>query len=299
MIQILKQTQAIALGLAASLMVGLIGLLDYTFGNPEISFSVFYMLPVGIATWYINRSAGYLVAGWALILRGWIDWSRINLYSTPLVPLDNTLIRACLLIGGVWALGRVKALMLREQQYSRIDFLTELPNSRALFEQAQRELSRRQRTQQPLTLAFMDCDDFKHINDQYGHQTGDKVLRLVAQTLQKHLRMGDFAARLGGDEFVILLPATHCPEAKIVLRRLQAKLQAVMAEQGFDVTFSIGAVSLSQIDKTIDWLIQKADQLMYEGKSAGKNKTVVQAIAPPSDASSASEAILPQEWGSK
>lgn len=275
--------QAIVLGIAIFLSIGLFALLDYTLGSTEISFSVFYMLPIGGAAWYLNSKMGYFAAVWALALRGLVDWFRLESYTHPLVPLDNTLIRASLFIGGVWALHRIKVLMVREQEFGRIDFLTELPNSRAFFEQANRELNRYQRINQPLTLAFMDCDNFKEINDQYGHQTGDSLLCLIAQTLQQTLRADDFAARLGGDEFVLLLPATDTSQAELALQRLNAKLLTVMTEKGYAVTFSIGAVTLVQGKPVVEWLLQKADTLMYAKKAAGKNGIAVEAIGSAAD----------------
>jgi diguanylate cyclase (GGDEF)-like protein len=281
MMQIIRQSQALLLGVAMVLLVGSIGLLDFTLGSAEISFSVLYVVPVGVATWYLSRSVGYGVAIGALALRGWIDWSRQDIYSSPLVPLDALLIRASLLVGAVWALSKIKTLLLQERQFGRIDYLTEIPNSRAFFEQAQRDLNRCQRTGQPLTLAFLDCDDFKQINDTYGHQIGDTVLRLIAQTFKQRLRQEDFVARLGGDEFVVVLPFTDAAEAQVVLQRLQNSLLEAMEQNSYNITFSIGAVALNPDGKvSVEGLVKQADALMYSSKAKGKCQIILESVSP-------------------
>ncbi len=103
-------------------------------------------------------------------------------------------------------LSTLKGVLEREKIFARKDFLTGIANRQAFFEFAGIEINRCRRHEYPLTVAYIDCDNFKAINDYFGHQTGDNLLMSVADILQKIIRATDIVARLGGDEFAVLLP---------------------------------------------------------------------------------------------
>ena len=159
----------------------------------------------------------------------------------------------------------------RERQISRIDDLTGCSNRRHLFEAIEAELSRTQRSRQPFTVAYLDLDGFKAVNDEAGHRTGDRVLCAVVDLAKSQLRKTDLLGRFGGDEFVVVLPGIGPEAARLTLPRIQAALSDEMARHGWPVTFSIG--TQTYVDGTIsaDELIRRADELMYAVKKEGKN----------------------------
>jgi len=131
------------------------------------------------------------------------------------------------------------------------------------------------REQQPLGIIFFDIDHFKHINDQYGHLAGDKVLKHLSHLLQKRLRKSDIAARWGGEEFVILLPDT----ALEAICQMAESLRSLIAHESFEIntriTCSFGATILKE-DEGAEGLLKRADGLLYQAKEGGRNRVIVE-----------------------
>jgi diguanylate cyclase (GGDEF)-like protein len=120
-------------------------------------------------------------------------------------------------------------------------------------------------------LVYIDLDEFKRVNDAHGHAGGDALLQSAAQMMTKTVRSTDFVARLGGDEFAMLLPDTNSEAAKSVLSKVQDKLLQHFQEQKYPVTFSIGAVTFTQMHHNPSEMIYMADEAMYAVKQRGKN----------------------------
>ncbi|HYR27132.1 MAG TPA: GGDEF domain-containing protein, partial [Thermoanaerobaculia bacterium] len=130
----------------------------------------------------------------------------------------------------------------------------------------------------PLSAILIDVDDFKRLNDTFGHQAGDELLKRFARIVRRHLRDADLFARYGGDEFVALLPSTRAAEAAHVAERLRADLAAdgtVLEHGTVRVTISSGIAELLPADDTLDALIHRADMALYEAKQSGRNRTAV------------------------
>ena len=174
---------------------------------------------------------------------------------------------------------RLRAAHERERLYARTDALTELANSKAFHGVAAQELARCKRTGGQLAVAFIDCDNFKTVNDTLGHQTGDDLLKAIADTMKTHIRSMDTAARMGGDEFALLLPDATVEEAELVVNRLREKLLERMQQGGWPVTFSIGVAIYQTLPNTIDDMIHAADVLMYEVKQNTKDAAVFKLVA--------------------
>jgi diguanylate cyclase (GGDEF)-like protein len=166
---------------------------------------------------------------------------------------------------------RLNRAMQRERIFARTDFLTGVLNARFFHELAQMEINRSARYQRPFTVVFIDVDNFKTINDTFGHTTGDTVLHTIAENIQQNLRKTDIVARVGGDEFVVLLPESDPITAPTVLNNMQQALLKEMQANGWTVTFSIGALTLAGTQISVDELLGRADQLMYVVKNSGKN----------------------------
>lgn len=180
---------------------------------------------------------------------------------------------------------QLRAAVRRKDEEALIDPLTGIPNRGGYERRALEEFERWQRYGAPLSLALLDVDHFKRINDEYGHSAGDKALRMIAQLLAKRLRRIDFLARYGGEEFVALLPGTSADSAFTVVDRLRARVSAAgFHYKGEPVTISLTAgVTAFGAGDTIEAVIERADAALYEGKQSGRDRTVLRA-PPGSDA---------------
>ena len=164
-----------------------------------------------------------------------------------------------------------------QRQLVTQDVLTNVLNARAFADRLGQELERNRRYPRPLTLIYLDLDNFKVINDTHGHQTGDAVLRLVADAMRTSVRTADVVGRLGGDEFAVLMPETDAQLAEAAAKRLVAGLRTVLKGTP-SVTASIGVVSCTATDASTDDLLRRADQAMYDAKKAGKDRIVQVAL---------------------
>lgn len=160
---------------------------------------------------------------------------------------------------------------------SRTDELTGLPNRRDLREKIQQEAHRAVRMRRDFSFVFIDIDKFKKINDTYGHNCGDTVLKSVASTIRQLLRKYDFVARWGGEEFLVMLPETPLEGATIVAERFRKTVEDLEIHYGeltIPVTITVG-VALYDPRLGVDRSIQLADQALYKGKENGRNQVVV------------------------
>ncbi|MFT6978749.1 MAG: diguanylate cyclase [Marinobacter psychrophilus] len=167
--------------------------------------------------------------------------------------------------------------VLKERRRANTDMLTQLPNRDSWHDRLQLEVERWQRYKGEMTIAIVDIDLFKRINDSYGHKAGDRVLQLLARELKKGLRSTDFIARIGGEEFVVLLPETTGIQAKQVidgLRASVAKLPFHCGNQPVTITFSAGIASIRSGDDE-DTLFERADRTLYIAKNAGRNQVKI------------------------
>ncbi|HEX5806664.1 MAG TPA: diguanylate cyclase [Macromonas sp.] len=156
------------------------------------------------------------------------------------------------------------------------DMLTGVLNRKGLEQVVANELSRSERTGSPMCLAVLDIDDFKKINDEYGHGVGDEALKHLAEVAQASLRSHDSIARYGGEEFVIVLPHTELEEGVNVITRLQRQLTTAyfMADdRQLLITFSAGVAQLRN-DEDSAQTLTRADQAMYQAKRSGKNRVI-------------------------
>ena len=151
------------------------------------------------------------------------------------------------------------------------DLVTGATSARGFYRHAEREIYRSHRYGHPLTVAYLDLDNFKQVNDTYGHQEGDRLLRIVAQTIKTHIRAADRVARLGGDEFVILFSETDAPSARHAVEKIRAQLLARMQMEYWPVTFSLGVLTCGPNCPGLEDVLREADHLMYSVKKAGKN----------------------------
>ena len=166
----------------------------------------------------------------------------------------------------------------RELYYlSRTDPLTKLPNRREILEKIQYEIYRFERSKEPFVLIIGDIDDFKKINDTYGHNAGDYILEKISDVMQKSLRKQDVLSRWGGEEFLFMLPGTNIPGGKKVAENVLKKINDfnfMFEGTTIEVTMTLG-VSIFDKIMSIDECIKQADDALYKGKKSGKNCVVV------------------------
>lgn len=192
--------------------------------------------------------------------------------ESPAVGVWNGVVRFATLALVSSLVARLHASVRRERWLARTDPLTGAANARTFYEMATAETERAGRTRRPLTLAYLDLDNFKQLNDRLGHTTGDEALVRVVQLVQGHLRGLDLLARLGGDEFALLLPETGPEGAAALLGRLQEVLSQEMAQRGWPVSLSVGAVTFLRPAWDVDRMVQRADAVMYQAKRKGKGR---------------------------
>jgi diguanylate cyclase (GGDEF)-like protein len=266
----LSRTPKPILALIGLALVIALSLLDYLTGY-EMSFAIFYLIPVGLAAWYVGRNTSL-----AMALASAVAWQITNklageVLSSPLLYTWNTAVRLVAFSIVAILLHKLRVALERERKLSRIDPLTLVMNRRAFYEEFERELLRAQRYKHPLTIAYIDLDDFKALNDRFGHSAGDTLLRTVADTIGRTIRDTDMVARLGGDEFAILFPDTDSTGAQKALTKISERLQRAMDRAGWSVTFSVGAITCPVPSTTIEAILRDVDRAMYSIKKTGKN----------------------------
>lgn len=210
--------------------VAIIGLGDYLTGF-EMALTSFYLIPVGVAAWIAGRAAGLTVAVASTLVWLWADLQSGRLYGHPASPPWNALARLSSFSVVAFTLASLRKALVQ----AHTDELTRIPNTRAFMDRLDVELRRARRYGRALTVAYLDIDGFKNVNDLHGHRVGNELLRLVAKTLEREIRSSDMAARLGGDEFSILFAETDFAEAAAALAHLRAALDDAVRPTAFPV----------------------------------------------------------------
>ncbi|BAU66307.1 diguanylate cyclase [Stanieria sp. NIES-3757] len=251
------------------ILIGLIGAIDYVI-KIDIALSIFYLVPITLITWFVNQKWG-VISSVGSSISWFIADLHVKVYDYWWLPYWNVSVRLGFFIITVSLLATLKKSYEYQKQLARTDFLTGLMNRNFFLELLQLESLRSLRYQRPLTLVYLDLDDFKLINDRHGHHCGDNLLKLITQTIQKEIRTTDIFARFGGDEFALLLPETNYESAQIVLKRISLCCQQITQAELSLVGLSMGAITFIQPLNSISEMLHKVDLLMYEVKQAGKN----------------------------
>jgi len=253
------------------LIVLLLGSVDY-FTGYEMSFSLFYLSAIILVSWFVGQNAGLLISIFSAIVWYVADMASGHVYSRQFIPFWNTAVRLCFFIIITHFLVAVHRSFEYEKELAQTDPLTGIANSRYFQERTIIEMQKAIRFKRPLTLAYFDIDNFKQINDNYGHKQGDELLQSIVNIMKNSVRSIDVIGRMGGDEFTLLLPETDELQAKIVMDRIRQGLaNSISAKEVLSVTFSIGVVTCANAFFPVDEMIKAADNLMYAAKKTGKN----------------------------
>jgi diguanylate cyclase (GGDEF)-like protein len=175
-----------------------------------------------------------------------------------------------LLLVGVLVSSLRKSLDL-EKELSSTDHLTKALNSRAFMKVLDQEITRSLRYHHPISLVYLDIDNFKTVNDLFGHNVGDRVLATISHVIRNSIRQNDSLGRLGGDEFAILLVETGPDEACTAVSKLQETLMLAIKKNNWPISLSFGVLSCTETFCTPEKMISLADQLMYSVKKSTKN----------------------------
>jgi len=263
----------VALG---SLIVAGSAYVDHLTGQ-NLSFLCFYLIPVSFFIWFTTRRIGVLSA--VLCAAIWFAENaldRAHVFHSEISYL-NMSIELVFFFFVAFLICSLKGALGLNEELARLDALTGVVNRSAFYDLAGREIARQERYKRPFTVAYMDIDNFKIVNYRFGHKTGDRLLRSVADTVRKNLRKPDIISRFGGDEFTILLPETGAEAAQVVLSRMRNVLLNIMETNKWPVTFTFGTVTFLKPPSSVEEMVKKVGSLMYSGKDSGMN-TIEQEI---------------------
>lgn len=264
LVQIKREYRLPLAVLCASVTVG-IGIFDY-YSGIEAPLSIFYLVPVSAATWFCGIRIGlaFCLLATASYFISHLVWEYT--YSQPLILYVNTAARFLFYCIVSFIISGIRTILARETEMARTDPLTGVANRRFFYEWTELVMEQARRYCRALTMVYLDVDNFKTVNDLWGHQEGDKMLVTIAATIRDTIRKTDIVARLGGDEFVILLPEATQEQARAVVGKLQDRVFAPYRNSGLPISFSMGVMTFREIPGSVDQLVSAADRLMYEAK---------------------------------
>jgi diguanylate cyclase (GGDEF)-like protein len=248
----------------------MIGSLDFITGY-DISVSILYLFPIVLIAWFEGGVPAALISIFSAITWAVADLASGRIYSHITVSIWNAIMVLGMFLIVAYSVAAVKKLLISEREHAHNDYLTGVTNARYFYEQANMEIIRSARYNRPLTLAYIDIDDFEQVNDTFGHGTGDNLLRAVATTMKATLRSTDSISRLGGGQFAILMPETSQEHAAVAVNKVREQLLETVRKNGWPVAFSMGVATCYNPVCTTDELIKMAGNLMSAARKSGKN----------------------------
>lgn len=262
--------QAFSAYCIAYLLLPLIGGIDALTG-PDYTFTLIYLLPVTMVCWVsTSRISALSIIIFSAIVWNSVDFISNRIMLTPMVFAWNMFSRCVVFLLFAVMLFALKSSICREREISRRDPLTNTYNLRAFRDIAEHELSRCRRDKKSITMAFVDIDNFKTVNDTRGHKAGDILLQQVANAIRSSLRESDILARIGGDEFAILLSDCNAQAAQEIGLKLKNSVDLIK-NGNKDISLSIGTLTCKDSYPDMEALIKICDELMYSVKKSGKN----------------------------
>ncbi len=270
---IFRRLPSWVLFLVCLVLTGFVGLVDDLIG-PETTMTLFYVVPISLASWYGSRSMGLTITIVAIATLTTAEILAGRHYSQMYLQVWNNLARFGLLTLISYLVASLRERFDVEKNLAETDPLTAACNGRAFRQRAATEIHRLERYRRPFTVAYLDVDDFKKVNDIHGHAAGDELLKKVVSAIQPCVRELDIVARLGGDEFAILFVDTPLPGAAEAMEKIQARLRMVAGETRLPVTFSIGMVTYEEPPSDVRQMLRVADEAMYTVKRQGKNQVL-------------------------
>jgi diguanylate cyclase (GGDEF)-like protein len=243
----------------------------------NIELSLFFAVPIYLAIRFAGVQSGLLTAAAACLLSMLPAESTAQDPPVSWLPYWTAGVHIAFFAVAA-ALAFEYSRLIVERVAATTDFLTGVANRRGFYEMLNREIERGRRHGTPMTVLYVDCDEFKSVNDTMGHPAGNKALARIGAILKENTRAVDTVARLGGDEFAVILVEMAAERSLEVVARLRRELQSAMTEGTWPITFSVGAVTFTTPPVGPEEAIRAADTLMYTAKRAAKDR-VIHAIA--------------------
>ncbi|RPI78673.1 MAG: diguanylate cyclase [Desulfobacteraceae bacterium] len=263
-----KQHKSFLAVLEFILVIG-VGWVDYIIG-PDYSMLLLYLIPVLTTAWFVGKWAAIAISVESLIVLLIVDLVWKNKSAESLAIYWNDLSNLVFFLIVTYIIASLKSAFEYKKLMADIDSLTGVANRGRFYDLAAAEINRLLRYGHPFTVCYIDIDNFKRINDTFGHGEGDILLRQIAESIKNNMRRTDVVGRLGGDEFALLMPETAADVALSVAGKVH-KLQDIVRKKGLTITLSIGMVVYLKPPENIEEMIQRADALMYSVKTDGKN----------------------------
>ena len=242
--------------------LSVIGFLDLATG-PEISFSIFYLIPIGLVSWCLGAKAGQRFSILAAVVWLMADLSSGQTYSSAWIPYWNMLVRFGFFVIVASILATVRSHTEKEAVSARRDYLTGLPNARAFHELAEAHLQRALDDKKPFILAYVEAEGLQWINERYGRLAGDQMLCAVAETIQSSVSEPNLVARFSGTLFALLLPGTDPVSGKTLLEALQSKLRdQTHRKYQRPMKFAVAGCAFVTAPSGMGEFMQQAERLM-------------------------------------
>lgn len=241
-----------------------VAVLDWATSN-ALSLAAFYLFPILLVAWNCGRGWGLVFAVGSVAtafaqstLQGSSYVKPIHLY----IAYTNVLLEYVI---AVLLTGMLRKLYNQERFTARIDALTGARNRKGFQEALASEIARHERKGITFCLAYIDCDNFKQVNDNYGHAEGDRVLKAIAEVALETLRRSDTVSRIGGDEFAVMLPGASRLDAEGVMRRLGEAVASSVPPGGDPIEASFGIAVFEPGDDP-ERVVARADRALYQAK---------------------------------
>ena len=238
---------------------------------------LFYLAPIAWLAWQVGQNAALSMTVAATLARFGVEITEaINArrFGSELIwSVSSELIFFLVFVG---LLLKVRWQLEAESALARSDGLTGLDNARAFELTLVAERERLVRYNRVVSLVYFDLDNFKEVNDSYGHAAGDELLKIVGELVASGIRQVDSGARLGGDEFALILPETGIVGTEMVARRLSENIIRAARARDWPVTCSMGCVTFEGAPPAAEEMKRAADAAMYRAKHAGKNRIETQ-----------------------
>lgn len=239
----------------------------------EYSFSLFYLIPIMFLAWYRNTLKAILATIFSITVWFLSEYLSKNIEFSNLAFLWNLFTRLAFYLLVIFLIHRIRIMHNKVKLISNYDFLTGFHNLRHFLVKLDLEIKRSERNGRPFSIAYLDMDNFKMVNDNYGHKSGNELLKYVTNKIIHHIRDIDTPGRIGGDEFAIIFPETDEKNAEIAINNIIK----VINDGSFDLkgtSFSIGIISFHSTSISAEEMVSLCDNLMYSAKKTGKNKIV-------------------------
>jgi len=281
-VRIRRSLPAYAVALIGLLGIFAVGTLDYVTGV-DLRLGPLYYVPLSLVAWELGGGPVVAAALLCAISLTGSNWLAGQSFSTFVTTFNFTMQWLSFVVIGLLITALRRALV-HERALSRTDALTSLLNARTFYEEAARVLALTRRTRNPVTLAYVDLDNFKSVNDTRGHRAGDEILRAVGGIIAGCTRKSDVAARLGGDEFGVLMPETDPHHARQACERLRTLIAKRFEAEASPVTATVGGVTFLSLPESVDAMVHLADSRMYAAKAAGRDRVDIEVVGPPATA---------------